>query len=56
MSHGACTFFRILRRFGHNVFFVSFLPLSCIVGFREKHTELISFANVSNKFSEARSL
>ena len=41
MSHGVCTFFRILRRFGHKGLFFSLL--SCIFGFREKRTEHISF-------------
>ena len=37
MSHGACIFFRILRRFGHKNCFFSLL--SCIFGFCEKRTE-----------------
>ena len=41
MSHGACIFFRILRRFGHKVLFFSLL--SCIFDFREKRTEHNSF-------------
>ena len=42
MSHGACIFFRILRRFGHKVLFF-FSLLSCIFGICEKRTENISF-------------
>ena len=41
MSHVACIFFRILRRFGIKFCFCS--PLSCIFGLREKRTEHISF-------------
>ena len=49
MSHGACIFFRILRRFGHKVLFF-FSLLSCIFGFREKHTEHISFLTFQTNF------
>ena len=49
MSHGACIFFRILRRFGHKVLFLISL-LSCIFGFHEKRTEHISFLAFQTNF------
>ena len=48
MSHGACIFFRILRRFGHKFCFFSLL--SCIFGFRERRTEHISFLPFQTNF------
>ena len=48
MSHGACIFFRILRRFGHKLLFFSLL--SCIFGCREKRTEHISFLAFQTNF------
>ena len=48
MSHRECICFRILRRFGHKVFFFSLL--SYIFGFREKHTEHISFLAFETNF------
>ena len=48
MSHRECIFFRILRRFGHEVLFFSLL--SYIFGFREKCTEYISFLAFETNF------